>query len=282
MNALHRPHAHYEELVAGHALYALEPEDEQELLRHLQGCASCQRDLQAHRDTLGHLAHVGDDAEPPPGLWDAIRREVVAESGPQAFASRPVPTSAPPATSSAASSSGSAVVPPAPVADLAAARGRRPGRHRAAAWVSVAAAALAVFAAAGVWTERDRQGELSRELQDQVSALQTAPARDVRLTDDTGEVQAVALVQPDRLSLVVDGLPRNDVTSTCYVLWGRTGSGPVRALAVFDVRDDLDVVRDVPYPASDGAPDLLLVTREAGRTAPAVTAETPLVTGRAA
>ena len=64
-------HDRFDELAVGHALSALEPEDEVVFLAHLPGCASCERALADHRETLGHLAYAAADEEPPPEPADA-------------------------------------------------------------------------------------------------------------------------------------------------------------------------------------------------------------------
>lgn len=264
-------HARYEELVVGHALSALEPEDEQVLVRHLASCAACERDLAVHRETLAHLAYAADEGSPPPQLWDGIRDEVSRPGRPLSF-------------------SGDAQLLP-PVADLEQARARRRTRaaaRRGAAWIG-AAAAIALVATLGAQVvrlqhDRDQQSALAQRLAAAVRTVETAPARTVPLTDKTGKVYGVAVMAGDRLSLVVDGLARNDPRSSTYVLWGATGREQAKALASFDVPDDaVAVVRDVALPASPAArPDLLLLTREPGRTAPAVTQQPALATGRSA
>jgi len=270
----HVPHARFEELVVGHALSALEPEDEELLLRHLPGCAACSSDLALHRDTLGQLAHVADAGPPPPALWDGIRAEVEASGRPVSFA----------ASSPAPRASGSARVD-----ELQRRRDlRRPALRRNAAWTSVAAA-VAVVAGLGLWNldlqrDRDAQGVLSDRLAQAVQEMEESPARTVPLAAADGRVTAVAVVHADRLSLVVDGLAPNDAASSTYVLWGTSAGMPAQALAAFDVRDDrLDVVHDLPLPMSARAPlEQLLITHEAGRAVPASTSQTPLASGRAA
>ena len=270
-------HTAYEELVAGHALSALEPEDEELLLRHLPGCAACSADLSAHRDTLAQLAHVTDAGPPPPGLWDAIRAELQASGTPATFSSSARSWSSPSDRASG----------PPPVDELEQRRARRTGLpRRTAGWASVAAA-VALVAGLGAWNldlrhDRDEQGAVSARLIQAVRAMEGSPARTVPLTGSDGQVSAVAVVHADHISLVVDGLAPNDVASSTYVLWGTAAGTPAQALATFDVRDDrLDVVHDLPLPVS-GRLEQLLVTREAGRSAPATTTQVPLATGRAA
>jgi len=268
------PHARYEELVVGHALSALEPEDEELLLRHLPGCAACAADLALHRDTLGQLAHVADAGPPPPGLWSGIRAQVEASGRPVSFAS----------SSPASRGSGSSRVD-----ELQRRRDLRARlASRTTAWTSVAAA-VAVVAGLGLWNldlqrDRDAQGAVSQRLTQAVRAMEESPARTVPLAAADGRVTAVAVVHADRLSLVVDGLEPNDAASSTYVLWGTSSGMPAQALAAFDVRDgQVDVVRDLPLPVSARAPlEQLLITHEEGRAAPASTRQTPLAAGRAA
>lgn len=291
------PHDHFEELAVGHALSALEPEDEQEFLRHLRACALCERDLAVHRQTLAQLA-AADEAEPPASLWQGIRQQVETESGPAAFAPRP----GAPASSHAGSGSPlpSAAVPgpgsttghapgsvPVPVGDLAAARRSRLGRTRLAAVLSAAAAAALVLSL-GVWNvalqrDRDAAQDQSQTLAAAVGMLEAGPGRIVPLRDDAGRVNAVAVWQEQGVSMVVGGLTPNDVAQSTYVLWGKDGEAPVQALTAFDVRaGSTEVLRDLPLPAGARLPELLLVTREPGRALPTTTQQTPLAVGRAA
>lgn len=281
------PHDHYEQLVAGLALSALEPGDEQEVLRHLASCTACQRELADARGALAHLAELDDAAEPPPALWAGIRAAVEAES-PRAFVP-PAPREAEPEARAVPQRAGSGSA----VLDLGEARRRRAARRvpRAAAWTSVAAC-LALVVGLGTWNltlrqDRDERGDRADRLAAAVRTLETAPARTVPLTSTAGVVQAMAVVQADRVSLVVDGLAPNDTATSTYVLWGQKGNGSPTALGSFDVSrqrgGSVQVVRDLPLtPAGQPAPDLLLVTREAGRTAPAATKQPALAAGRTA
>lgn len=278
-----RPHDHYEELVAGFALSALEPGDEQDLLRHMTACAACERSLTEHLETLGHLAYAVDDGPPPAGLWEAIRSEVEAESGPGAFRA-PLPPQAPRAS---APVEAAPVAPPLspPVDDLSAARTRRAARtpRRWTGWASVAAG-IAVVGTVGYGVVAQRGQSREQQVAAAVQAIETAPARTVPLTGTNGRVSAVAVLSGSKVSLIVDGLAPNDSRASVYVLWGQTGTAPARALATFDVHDgSLAVVKDVPTTA-DGQPEpqVLAITREPGRTAPAATKQPLLATGRAA
>ncbi|HVU73227.1 MAG TPA: zf-HC2 domain-containing protein [Mycobacteriales bacterium] len=59
-------HDIYEELAAGFALDALEPEDEALFIAHLAGCARCAADLVRHRTVAADLALAVDGVGPMP------------------------------------------------------------------------------------------------------------------------------------------------------------------------------------------------------------------------
>lgn len=247
-------HARFEELAAGHALHALEPEDEQVFLLHLAGCARCERDLAEHETTLAHLAYAPDAAEPPVALAEAIRAGVLA--------------------------SGRGVSFPEPVMAIAApvsldeVRRRRDASRlrRAGTWTGVAAAA-ALVVSLGVWNtslrqDRDEQMAWSDRLASAVGQLRDPSTETVPLEGEGGEVVAVALLRGSDMSLVVDGLPVND-EGTTYVLWGEGRYGDRRAVGAFDVTEaGLDVVQSMRVP--DGVSDVtrFMVTREKGDAAP--------------
>jgi anti-sigma-K factor RskA len=246
-------HERYEELAAGYALGALEPEDEQTFLTHLHGCARCERDLAVHLSTLTHLAYAPDAAEPPASLLDGIRAGVLA------------------------SGRGSSLSEVAEVVPLDAARSRRLGLgqlHRARAMTAVAAAA-ALVVGLGVWnvtlqSDRSQQEQWGERMTAAVRELGVPGTDTVPLTvgDD---VVAVALVRGDELSLVVDGLAANDTSSTTYVLWGQSRFGDVRPVAAFDVTEEgLDVREGLHLQAGVADVTRFMVTHEQGRVAPPI------------
>lgn len=246
-------HARFEELAAGHALHALEPEDEQVFLSHLAACARCERDLVEHETTLAHLAYAPDAAEPPPGLLDGIRAGVLASGRSATF-----PDSA---------------AAPAPVSLEDARRRRDASRvHRAATWTGIAAAATLVVSL-GVWNtslrqERDDRAAWSDRLASAVSQLRDPSTDTVPLKGEGGDVVAVALVRGSDMSLVVDGLPVNE-DGTTYVLWGESRYGDRRAVGAFDVDEPgLDVLEGMQLQASVSDVTRFMVTREKGDVAP--------------
>ncbi len=254
-------HELFEELAAGHALHALEPEDEQLLLLHAAGCARCERALDAHRETAAELAYGAGTAALPDGLFDRIRAAVVAESGEHVFA---------PATPDAV---------PAPVASLAQARRRRMPRTSTLVAAAAAVALVTGLAGSNLALRQDRASQTasSERLAEAVSTIEEG-GRSVPLLDDHRQVAAVAVLTGDAVSLVVDGLAPNDAGST-YVLWEQSRFGGLRALGTFDVRADVEVVRDFPLRSGQDRVAALAITREQGRSAPARPQVAPVASG---
>jgi anti-sigma-K factor RskA len=67
-------HSDYEELAAGFALGALEPDEEQEFQRHLEGCPSCKASVRDFEEVTASLALATPRVEPPASLRAAVRR----------------------------------------------------------------------------------------------------------------------------------------------------------------------------------------------------------------
>ena len=249
MTARNDPHARYEELAAGHALHALEPEDEQDFVQHLSGCARCAADLAQHEATLAHLAYAPAAAEPPPSLLEGIRQGVLASDREATF-----PEAAPAS---------------APVRDLSAARDVRRLR-RAGTWLGIAAA-FALVVSLGVWnsslrSDRDEQDAWGERMRQAVERMSDATAT-VPLHGDDGRLLAVAVVRGADMSLVVDGLPVND-EGTTYVLWGEDVEGDKHAVGAFDVTSSFDVLEGMEVRDGMRGMSRLMVTREAGDSAP--------------
>jgi anti-sigma-K factor RskA len=68
-------HSDYEELAAGFALGALEPDEDQAFQRHLEGCPACKASLRELEELTGSMALAAPPAEPPASLRAAIRRK---------------------------------------------------------------------------------------------------------------------------------------------------------------------------------------------------------------
>jgi hypothetical protein len=235
-------HQVYEELAAGHALDALEPEDEELFLRHAATCSRCERDLVVHLDTAAALAEGVDGGDLPAASWERLRAAVVAESGERVFAGE-----------------GSEVV--------SLASRRRPPRALLAAAAAVAVLVVGVGAATTV-LRPDRAPALTAAQQVDAAArgLGEGPGASARLAGRT-QAQAVALPRADHVSLVVDGLPANPAGSS-YVLWAIGPGGNPAPVGRFDVRDDgVQVVRALPYEGGTTA-RAFAITQEQGKVAP--------------
>ena len=258
-------HETFEQQAVGYALSALEPEDEQEFLRHLPACSSCLRALAEHRETLAHLAYAADPVEPPAELLTAIRAGVAASGRAGAF--------------------------PAPeftgVASLEGARERRQGRTMRVTTALLGAAASLVLVAALLFVNQGLQSENSR-IQARDSALQTAvgslvlvDSRQVNLTGQ-GSAKAVAVLHKSDVSLVVQGLPANDKAHSVYVLWQRSAFGVIRPVGTFDVSAaQVSVVTGLHLTGNVRDVASFVVTHEQGRLAPAVAKGAPVVEGDA-
>ena len=275
------PHQRFDELAVGHALSALEPEDEQAFVAHVAGCARCERALDEHVATLAHLAYAAEPVEPPPALLDGIRAGVLASGRGAVFPGDAVAAeqAAAPSTSAEAS---------APV-DLDAARERRATGarrwRRAGGWVG-AAAALALVGSLATWNaalqrDRDQQQQYGRDLAQTVEAITHDGTKTVQLTSPDGEVLAVAVLESDdEMSLVVNGLEVNEADATTYVLWGQSRFGDVRAVGAFDVtKPGLDVLRGMRVPDGVGDVTAFMVTHEPQNEPPAVTTQPVLASG---
>lgn len=249
-------HDRYLELVYGHALSSLEPEDEQALVAHLPACAECSRALVEARETAGQLAYAVDTAELPPGLFASIRESVLAES-PDAFELTP-----------AAPVERQAV---AKVVSIESARRRRL-ETRASKIVAVAASvSVAAIVGLGAWNvslQRDssKQGHYSQAIGAALAVMKAETGQTVALKAADGSVTAVAVMHTNgSMDLVTDGLAPNAKNSR-YVLWGQSGIEPAVPLGDFDV--DQARVDTVPAVASSSIaserPQRLLISKESG------------------
>jgi hypothetical protein len=249
-------HARFEELAAGHALNALEPGDEELFLAHLAGCAVCDRALAAHVETAAHLAYAADPVALPDALLDRIRADVAA--------------------------SGRAM-PQAPAVSLDAARLRR--RPLALSRMTLGAAAAAVLVLSLLsWNvalqhSRSETEQRADRLASAVAVIEQG-SRLVPLADDSGRRVATAVMEGDRkMSLVVNGLPANDSSSSTYVLW-QTGATGARAVGTFDVRGTgVSLFRGMAVDTTFAGWNAFAVTREPGRTAPSVPGSPPVADG---
>lgn len=261
-----RSHEVYAELAAGYALSALEPQDEQLFVAHLAGCASCERELRVHQETLAQLAYAPSAAEPPPALLEGIRDGVRA-SGRQARFDLPIV--AEPLT-----------LVGAPTRRTTARRSLPSSRMLLAAAAAMAMVLGLGAYANGVRLDRDAEQARTARLAVAVQDLGADGTRSVPLSDGDGRVLAVALVHGADMSVLLDGLPAN-APGTTYVLWGRAGV-ELRAVGAFSVSGrGLDVVRGLHMPGDTSRLSELIMTRERGMRAPAQPGAPVLASGQA-
>jgi anti-sigma-K factor RskA len=69
-------HAEFEQLAAGYALGALEPDDEHAFAAHMDGCPACRQTVRERELVLLEVAHSVPPASPPRALRRGIRRRM--------------------------------------------------------------------------------------------------------------------------------------------------------------------------------------------------------------
>lgn len=271
-------HEHFEQLAVGHALSALEPEDEQLFLAHLSSCAACEHALAEHDETLSHLAYAPDATEPPPELLAGIRAGVLASGRPVSFPD-----------------AGPAAARPRPLRALGRQRdGRPPARighggpalRRRLPLLAAAAAAAVLVGGLGTWNANLRNDRVTQSAQSEqyAAAVRTlfdaGPGRSVQLRDGSNKVKAVAVVRDNSVSLVTNDVEPTDAKNR-YVLWREDQRGALHGVAAFDVRHrGVEVVRDLPLDVEPADVQYLLVTREPrGKGMPQQPTTTPLASG---
>jgi anti-sigma-K factor RskA len=196
-------HDAWDELAAGHALHALEPDEELRFNEHLATCDECTKVLREHElvaAQLGALAYADDDEDVSVPEWSTIRTAVVGKS---------VPTSL---------------------------DARRQAKRRQPRILAAAAAAV-VIAAAGlaVWQTRGTStSPAERALQ---SCRHQAGCTVVRLHASRGADPAVVLVSADRVTMVPLAM-KPPAQGKQYVLWQLLRSGaPTPVAEITDASD---------------------------------------------
>ena len=202
---IHGDHEPWDELVAGHALHALEPTEQLRLLGHVDGCSFCRNRLDEFTLVAAQLGSLGDDTVEPPS-WAAVRPPNLH---------RPV---APPSSAAGL----------APVVPL---RRRLAGRA-----VSTAAAAVVVVAVvvAG-WQLSRTSSSRSTTTAAMEACRQQSGCRIVALHGQHGDNAAV-LVEAGRASLVPVEMPALS-SGRMYVLWQMPRDGsPIPVVTFRDAR----------------------------------------------
>jgi hypothetical protein len=275
-------HAHYDELAAGYALHALDPEDERQFLRHLSDCPRCREALSDFTEVAAALADNPSTVEPSPQLGERIMAAIANEpaagggqvprqagTGPE---DRADPNSADP---NSVRRDGPGRRVPAGVADLSERRRRR----RLVAIVASAAAAV-VIAGGSIWggLAASRGSSPSQPTAD---CMRGQTCRQVLLTDARSHAPAgKVVISGQTVWLLPSGLPTDDTTRQVYVLWQITGAHTPLAVGSFDVTGHGDKpVRIGPLAVPYRGTWAFAVSIEHGRTIPA-TPSRPLALGR--
>lgn len=176
-------HRLWEELVAGHALHALEPADELRLLAHVDACPSCPERLDEFALVAAQLGALAHDESRPPG-WAEIRERLV------------VP---PPATTSRTTVT------------------RMPVRRPLASRILAAAAAVTIVGAAVVVSVRLESGQPATGIAALTACRQQTGCEVIQLHGSRGDTAAV-LVDAGRASIVPIKMPVAPA-GRMYVLW---------------------------------------------------------------
>lgn len=251
--SLDRAHDEWAALAVGHAMDALEPEDEQALLGHLPGCDLCAGVVADTRMVMGHLAYAVPPAEPPPAVLAGIRAGMAAGE----------PARVEPSTVS--------VLPP-----------RRAARAGVGRWIGIAAGLVLVLALS-VWNvsllaENRSKSRRLAQASLLTSCVREVDCRAVELTSPgSNRPQATAMVRPQRVQLLVTGLPRNDTDAEVYVLWQQVGGARAVAIDSFDITGSGPTVIEAPLSTQLGPLTGLAVSREPGRSVPPVPSQTVAV-----
>jgi anti-sigma-K factor RskA len=258
-------HEDYKELLALHALDALEESDRPELTVHLSSCTECRAELDELRDTSALLAYAATEIDPPVELRSRILESVrLQNSSARAteVESRPAPLS------------GSNVIP----------LDSQPRRQWSAVqrFGAIAAAVAFIALAASLFVLWNRNAALKGEIarlsqqaliQQQALAMLTKPdATRLELAGTPMAQQAHAMLAYDRKTghamLMVEGLPAIPADKA-YQLWfianGRPMPGKVFTI---DASGKAMMSDDVPAEARQHAVFAVTLEPRTGVSAP--------------
>lgn len=262
-------HEQLQEMLGAYAIDAVEPEERDEIERHLATCPRCRAEVAEHREVAGLLGYAGSDA--PPGLWDRIA--VSLEEPPPAL--RLTREVGGPAGSGGPSGAGAGVVDGATVVPID--RGRRSIGVRAFAALAAVAALVAAVLGVEVVRLNNRTNEIRQSIGVEAisAAYQSAKAnpgaRQVVMKAPDGSHATIAVILPDGTAyLDPQNLPPLPANQT-YQLWGVIGQDKV-SLAVLGSRPRL-----LEFGAPDSVAALAVTAERAGGVV--VTTHQPFVVG---
>jgi anti-sigma factor RsiW len=261
-----KQHDEIEELLGAYALDAVDPDERDEIERHLATCPRCRAEVAEHREVAAVLGYAGSDA--PPGLWDRIAAGL--EEPPPALQLTRVVAERPGSDGQGTGGTGARVVP---IGSAKRSMGMR---------VVASLAAVAALAAAILGIEVQRLNTRTENLRSSIgieaiasaykTALANPGARKVTMTSGDGIHTVAAVILPDGTAyLGPDNLPALPSSET-YQLWGVVGSDKV----------SLAVLGNTPRLTQFGAPNnmsaLAVTAEQAGGVV--VSQHSPVVSGR--
>lgn len=141
-------HEEEKEMLAAHALGALDESEARRMEEHLKDCSKCRAELEEWRETAGALAYTVRPAQPSPALRSRILESIRADGA------QPVPKIAGEALASAASSSSNVIAMPRRVWSRAQTLGA------IAATIAIVALAASLFLT--WWRLKETRQELAR------------------------------------------------------------------------------------------------------------------------
>jgi anti-sigma-K factor RskA len=201
-------HERWEELAAGHALHALEPAEEQELLAHLDTCAPCRQVLDDHEFVAAQLGTLAGNSDTERPSWSHIRTGVITVGSPTASSN----DSSDPTTD-----------------DLR----RRRDRRRASRVLAAAAGLVAVVGVgATVWQLADDSPGPSTQIAAVQQCRQTPGCHVVQL-----ENKATVLADTSGARVVDRGLPAPG-DGRVYALWQMPRDGRPVLVSVLPALDE--------------------------------------------
>jgi hypothetical protein len=264
-------HEAWDELLAGQALHALDPDEERRLEQHVVDCETCRESLAQFEAVAADLGRALPAVPPPAGGKERLRAALASS------AQAPRPSAAPqwrPASGGPPQRAPGSGGPPQRT-DRSRPGG---GRTRRVSRGLVAAMTATVVLAAGAIGYGVHQRHLASDRGSRLAAAEqllrgiAGGQRTIEL-QPAGRSEAAArgqVVESDgHVWLVAEGLAPNDRSSSTYVLWASTPQGEMAAVATFDVgKDGFAIVNKVALPPTAAGTPGFAVSHERGRDAP--------------
>ncbi|HWB66582.1 MAG TPA: anti-sigma factor [Mycobacteriales bacterium] len=231
-------HDHWDELAAGYALHALEPDEEAAFLTHLDHCPHCAETLIDHTLVAAQLGSAAADTTAPPPAWADIRPHLLSQRPPT----------------------------------IAALERRRQQRGQ-----RLLAAAAAVVIIAGVtiagWQAASGGGR-TPTLRSIGACQRSADCQVVPLHASTGSATATALIQNGRVRIVPAQM-HGPGSGHTYALWQLPRDGAPRLVSEFQDVNAPTATSPLPSAFSDTA--AFAISRETDNHTPSRPSDVVLI-----